>query len=67
MPKFCDGFAAAAEGASAEACNAAQRCVVAGQGGGAGVIVDAWPNTSLYAANTVIPAVRYDTRPAPAN
>lgn len=60
VPKFCDGFAAAAEGASAEACNAAQRCVVAGQGGGAGVIVDAWPNTSLYAANTVIPAVRYD-------
>ena len=60
VPKFCDGFAAAAEGASAEACNAAQRCVVAGQGGGTGVIVDAWPNTSLYAANTVIPAVRYD-------
>ena len=60
VPKFCDGFAAAAEAASAEACNAAQRCVVAGQGGGAGVIVDAWPNTSLYAANTVIPAVRYD-------
>ncbi len=60
VPKFCDGFAAAAEGVSAEACNAAQRCVVAGQGGGAGVIVDAWPNTSLYAANTVIPAVRYD-------
>lgn len=60
VPKFCDGFAAAAEGASAEACNAAQRCVVTGQGGGAGVIVDAWPNTSLYAANTVIPAVRYD-------
>lgn len=60
VPKFCDGFAAAAEGASAEACNAAQRCVVAGQGGGAGVIVDAWPNTSLYATNTVIPAVRYD-------
>ena len=28
--------------------------------GGAGVIVDAWPNTSLYATNTVIPAVRYD-------
>lgn len=60
VPKFCDGFAAAAEGASAEACNAAQRCVVTGQGGGAGVIVDAWPNTSLYATNTVIPAVRYD-------
>lgn len=60
VPKFCDGFAAAAKGASAEACNAAQRCVVTGQGGGAGVIVDAWPNTSLYAANTVIPAVRYD-------
>lgn len=60
VPKFCDGFAAAAEGASAEACNAAQRCLVTGQGGGAGVIVDAWPNTSLYAANTVIPAVRYD-------
>ena len=60
VPKFCDGFAAAAEDASAEACNAAQRCVVTGQGGGAGVIVDAWPNTSLYATNTVIPAVRYD-------
>ena len=60
VPKFCDGFATQTDGAQAEACNAAQRCVVAGQGGGAGVIVDAWPNTSLYAANTVIPAVRYD-------
>lgn len=60
VPKFCDGFATQTDGAQAEACNAAQRCVVAGQGGGAGVIVDAWPNTSLYATNTVIPAVRYD-------
>ena len=60
VPKFCDGFATQTDGAQAEACNAAQRCVVTGQGGGAGVIVDAWPNTSLYAANTVIPAVRYD-------
>ncbi len=60
VPKFCDGFATQTDGAQAEACNAAQRCVVTGQGGGAGVIVDAWPNTSLYAANTVIPAVRYE-------
>lgn len=60
VPKFCDGFATQTDGAQAEACNAAQRCVVTGQGGGAGVIVDAWPNTSLYATNTVIPAVRYD-------
>ena len=59
-PQFCDGFATQTDGAQAEACNAAQRCVVTGQGGGAGVIVDAWPNTSLYAANTVIPAVRYE-------
>ncbi len=27
--------------------------------GGTGEIIEAWPNTSLYAPNTVIPAVRY--------
>lgn len=60
VPKFCDGFATQTDGSQAEARNGALRCAVTGQAGGAGVIVDAWPNTSLYATNTVIPAVRYE-------
>lgn len=59
VPKFCDGFAASAEGSAAGARNARQRCTVTGRTG-AGVLVEAWPNTSLYAVNTVIPAVKYD-------
>ncbi|HIZ47520.1 MAG TPA: DUF2264 domain-containing protein [Candidatus Gemmiger excrementavium] len=58
VPKFCAGFAAAADGETARAQNAALSCTVTGQGG-TGCIVDAWPNTSLYTPNTVIPAVRY--------
>lgn len=60
VPKFCEGFASSAEGAGAEAHNAELACTVTGQDGGTGVIVDAWPNTSLYTPNTVIPAVRYE-------
>lgn len=58
VPKFCAGFAAAADGETARAQNAALSCTVTGQGG-IGCIVEAWPNTSLYTSNTVIPAVRY--------
>ena len=60
VPKFCDGFAATAQDAVAEAHNAQLSCTVTGQQGGTGVVLDAWPNTSLYTPNTVIPAVRYD-------
>ncbi|MEE0800630.1 MAG: DUF2264 domain-containing protein [Gemmiger sp.] len=60
VPKFCAGFASSAADAAAEAHNDKLSCSVTGQEGGTGVIVDAWPNTSLYAVNTVIPAVRYD-------
>ena len=60
VPKFCAGFAASAEGARAEAHNGELGCLVTGQQGGTGVVLDAWPNTSLYNPNTVIPAVRYD-------
>lgn len=60
VPKFCAGFASSAADAAAEAHNDELSCSVTGQEGGTGVIVDAWPNTSLYAVNTVIPAVRYD-------
>lgn len=60
VPKFCAGFASSAADAAAEAHNDELSCSVTGQEGGTGVIVEAWPNTSLYAVNTVIPAVRYD-------
>ena len=51
------GFAEQAVAGCAEARNDAQRCTVTG--GGAGVVIHCWPNTSLYSPNTVIPAVRY--------
>ncbi len=60
VPKFCAGFAAAAQGPQAEAHNAGLGCAVSSQSGGQGVVLDAWPNTSLYTPNTVIPAVRYE-------
>lgn len=59
VPKFAPGFAAKAEGPTAEAHNAKLACTVTGESGGEGVIVEAWPNTNLYDPNTVIPAVRY--------
>ena len=43
----------------AEAHNAELACTVTSESGGAGTVVEAWPNTSLYDPNTVIPAVRY--------
>lgn len=39
--------------------NDSQKCVVESCTGGEGFLVDAWPNTSLYSPNTVIPAVKY--------
>lgn len=57
VPKFAPGFAEQAVAGCAEARNDAQRCTVTG--GGAGVVIHCWPNTSLYSPNTVIPAVRY--------
>lgn len=59
VAKFAPGFAARAEDRTALAANDRQRCEVRGQTGAA-EIVDAWPNTSLYVTNTVIPAVKYD-------
>ncbi|MDD6320877.1 MAG: DUF2264 domain-containing protein [Oscillospiraceae bacterium] len=58
VPKFREGFAVKTEGGRAEARNAAQCCTVTGKSG-EGVIIGAWPNTSLYDPNTVIPAVKY--------
>ncbi len=67
VPKFAPGFAQRAEGVEAEARNDSAACCVRSQvGGGEGVILEAWPNTSLYSPNTVIPAVRYDIRPGTA-
>lgn len=60
VPKFCDGFATKIDGTLASAYNANQSCTVTGKKGGSGFIVEAWPNTSLYSTNTVIPAVRYN-------
>lgn len=62
VPKFCKGFAADARDATAEAHNAELSCTVTGQEGGSGVVLEAWPNTSLYTPNTVIPAVQYCIR-----
>ena len=60
VPKFAAGFSQTAGGARAEARNASLACrVLCEEGGGEGVILEAWPNTSLYSPNTVIPAVRY--------
>lgn len=60
VPKFCAGFATDAQGPQARAWNDTLSCTVTGQEReGAGCIVEAWPNTSLYDPNTVIPAVRY--------
>ena len=61
VTKFVPGFAAEAGGTAAAVSNDRQRCEVRGKTG-SGEILDAWPNTSLYAPNTAIPAVRYDIR-----
>ena len=58
VPKFCDGFASKSEGCTAQASNHQLCCTVTGQDG-VGYLIDAWPNTSLYSPNTVIPAVQY--------
>ena len=60
VPKFCAGFAASAAGPVAEAHNDALSCTVTALQDGEALVLDAWPNTSLYTPNTVIPAVRYD-------
>lgn len=61
VTKFVPGFAAEAGGTAAAVSNDRQRCEMRGKTG-SGEILDAWPNTSLYAPNTAIPAVRYDIR-----
>ncbi len=60
VPRFAPGFAAAVDGTAAEAHSDALSCTVQSKSGGAGHIVEAWPNTNLYSPNTVIPAVRYE-------
>lgn len=59
VAKFAPGFSAQAQGSTAQAGNSRQSCMVRGEFGTA-QIIEAWPNTSLYAPNTVIPTVRYD-------
>lgn len=59
VAKFTPEFAAKADGCTAEAGNQTQRCTVCGKSGTA-QIIECWPNTSLYAPNTVIPSVRYE-------
>lgn len=59
VPKFAPGFASSAEGSTAQAANATHSCRVEGKTG-TGVVINAWPNTSLYSTNTVIPAVQYE-------
>ena len=60
VPKFAAGFAQAAQGPQAEAGSVSLTCQVRSEeGGGEGIVLEAWPNTSLYSPNTVIPAVRY--------
>lgn len=58
VPYFAAGFGSDAAAGRAEAHNDSQRCAVSG--GGEGVVIKAWPNTSLYSTNTMIPAIRYD-------
>ena len=58
VAKFVPGEGRSVQGDAAEAHNARQSCAVQGAGG-TGEIIEAWPNTSLYAPNTVIPTVRY--------
>ena len=57
VPSFAPGFGQSAGDGAAEAHNDLCRCAV--QGCGEGVVIRAWPNTSLYSTNTVIPAVKY--------
>lgn len=59
VPKFAVGFVATVSAAQATAQNAFCRCTVQSSTG-TGFLINAAPNTSLYARNTVIPAVRYD-------
>lgn len=59
VPKFAPGFGSCAQEHTAEAHSGSLSCRVESFSGGMGTIVNAWPNTSLYNPNTVIPAVRY--------
>ena len=59
-PKFAPGAAVQAEAHAAAAKTEQLSCrVQCNAGQGAGFVVEAWPNTSLYSPNTNIPAVRY--------
>ena len=61
VPKFAEDFSEAENGNTAKAQN--NRCSCTVSGNGSGVIIHAFPNTSLYDPNTVIPAVSYDILP----
>ena len=58
VPRFAPGFVQHEQGSAAEASNNTLRCAVQGNGG-EGVVIKAFPNTSLYSTNTAIPAVQY--------
>ncbi len=60
VPKFAPGFGSSSAEHAAEAHNSALACRVESSSGGAGTVVETWPNTSLYSPNTVIPAVKYE-------
>ena len=60
VPKFTEGFAQAAEEGSAQAHNVSCSCSVRTSAGGKGIVIGAFPNTSLYSTNTVIPAISYE-------
>lgn len=59
VPKFAAGFSSSADGSGAKAGSGRLTCAVQGSEG-QGIVINAWPNTSLYSTNTVIPAVRYE-------
>ena len=60
VPKFTEGFAQTAEEGSAKAHNVSCSCSVRTSAGGKGIVIGAFPNTSLYSTNTVIPAISYE-------
>lgn len=60
VPKFAEEFSVETLLNSCTAKNSLKSCRVQSETGGEGFLVEAWPNTSLYSPNTVIPAVKYD-------
>ena len=60
VPRFVPDFSAEAEENAAEAEGGGLSCRVESRSGGKGMVIEAWPNTSLYSPNTVIPAVKYE-------